>query len=111
MREATPRGRWFGRSWGLAQRWWGAGLDQRPLEVDVVAESMDGAAILVGEVKWSDGVDTRRVLAELEGKAARLPAANGREVQLGVWTKGRRRAAAGSRVFGPGDVLAVLGGE
>jgi hypothetical protein len=54
-----------GRSWKPSARWWGAGLDRRPLEIDVVAESIDGKAVLVGEAKWGGRVEVRSLVAEL----------------------------------------------
>lgn len=57
-----------------AARWWGTGLDRRPMEIDVVAESLDGKTLFVGEAKLSLAKgDARRVLAELEAKAKQLP--------------------------------------
>jgi len=40
-----------GIEWNVAQRWWGAGLDNKPFECDIVAESVDAQTLLVGEVK------------------------------------------------------------
>jgi AAA+ ATPase superfamily predicted ATPase len=108
VRESVPRASYFDRSWGPAHRWWGAGLDRRPLEVDVLAESSDGKAILVGEVKWSDDFEPGRVRAELQAKAVQLPMVGGRQVELGVWLKASARGTRKPGVFGPREVLAVL---
>ena len=44
------------------------------MEIDVVAESLDGKTLLVGEAKLSlSKGDASRVLAELEAKAMQLP--------------------------------------
>lgn len=60
-----------------AARWWGAGLDRRPMEIDVVAESLDGRVLLVGEAKLSlSKGEACRMLKELEEKANNLPFAN-----------------------------------
>ena len=60
--------------WRKVARWWGSGLDRKPMEVDVVAESADGSTLLVGEAKLSlTASEARRERAELEAKAARLP--------------------------------------
>ena len=53
-------------------RWWGNGLDRQPMEIDVVAESLDGRTLLVGEAKLS--MSARE--AELKSKAANRPFAN-----------------------------------
>ena len=50
-RASVPRLGCFGRAWGPASRWWGPGLDHRPLEVDLIAESKSGDALLASEVK------------------------------------------------------------
>lgn len=76
-RSAVPRLALDGESWMQASRWWGPGLDHRPLELDLVAASSDGSALLVGEVKLSLAAsEVPRALAELRGKADRLPFAS-----------------------------------
>jgi hypothetical protein len=96
------------RIWGPASRWWGPGLDRQPLEVDLVAQSSDGGSLLVGEVKWAAPRDTERLLAQLEGKARRLPAAAGREIVLALWLKAPGEGPAAERVLTPRQVLEVL---
>jgi AAA+ ATPase superfamily predicted ATPase len=85
VRASVPLARYAGRTWGRAANWWGPGLDRSPMEIDVVAESEDGSALLVGEVKWSRRVDWKREEAALRRKAANLPLAQDREVCLGLW--------------------------
>ena len=92
VRESVPRAGYFGVRWGPAASWWGPGLDRTPLEIDVVAESIDKERLLVGEVKWSETVDWGRDIAELRRKAENLPVAHGREVR---WPSGSRRAPPG----------------
>jgi len=63
--------------WKKVGRWWGAALNRKPMEVDVVAESSDGAVLMVGEVKLSlSKVEARHVMAELQEKARLLPFAS-----------------------------------
>ena len=60
--------------WGRVGRWWGTGLNRAPMEIDVVAESMDGRTLLVGEAKLA--LTAREALhakAELDAKARLLP--------------------------------------
>jgi len=97
-----------GKTWGPAGRFWGPGTDRKPLEVDVVAESLDGRSLLVGEVKWSAPRDAARLLAELEGKAKRLPFAAGREVVTALWLKAPVEGDVGKQVVTPRQVLDVL---
>ena len=57
-----------------AARWWGSGLDRKAMEIDVVAESLDGGTLLVGEAKLSlPKKEAVRVLRDLEAKASQLP--------------------------------------
>ena len=65
-----------GGRWRKASRWWGTGLDRRQMELDIVAESIDGKTLLVGEAKLSlTEKEAQRELAELEAKARLLPLA------------------------------------
>ena len=60
--------------WGKVARWWGAGINCEPMEVDVVAESTDGQTLLVGEAKLRlTDVEARHAFAELKAKARQLP--------------------------------------
>ena len=60
--------------WSNVGRWWGAGLNRQPLEVDVVAESSDGKTLLVGEAKLKlTKLEAEHALSELEVKAKLLP--------------------------------------
>ena len=107
-RASVPGSGYGGIEWGLAGRWWGAGLDRRPQEIDVVAESHSGDALLVGEVKWEDDVDRDRTFALLARKAAQLPIARGKKIALVLWTKSTGEKRRPSNVLTPGDVLRVL---
>jgi AAA+ ATPase superfamily predicted ATPase len=105
VRASISQTPYFNRSWGAARSWWGPGTDRVPLEVDVVAESTDGAALLVGEVEWTQEAGRHRLRAEIQQKAARLPFGRGREVMVGVWTpSGTGRGGH----FGPRDILRAL---
>jgi AAA+ ATPase superfamily predicted ATPase len=109
VREAVPRATFCGQRWGGASSWWGTGRDRVPLEVDVVAESANGAELLVGEVKWQDAVDWPREVAALRRKAERLPLAEGRTVRLAIWSKrAAPRPIRGVACLTPRHVLAAL---
>ena len=57
-----------------AARWWGYGVDRNPMEIDIVAESLDGETLFVGEAKLSlPKTEADRALAELEAKAKQRP--------------------------------------
>ena len=74
-RRSVPRLPIAGQEWGIAQRWWGGGsVSGQPMELDVVAESMDGEVLLVGEVKLTATADeVRRIHRRLLVKATDLP--------------------------------------
>jgi AAA+ ATPase superfamily predicted ATPase len=60
-----------------AARWWGSGLDRKAMEIDIVAESLDGETLLVGEAKLSlSETEAVRVLRDLEANARQLPFAS-----------------------------------
>lgn len=79
-----------------------------PLDVDLVASSVNGGSVLVGEVKWAAPSDAERLLAELDSKARRLPVAAGREVVLALWLKEPVGGKIADRVVTPRQVLDVL---
>ena len=71
MRKPVPGGR--GR-WRKVSRWWGSGLNRQPMEIDVLAESIDGKTLLAGEVKLSlTRREAEHALAELNAKVRQLP--------------------------------------
>lgn len=107
-RASVPVSGHRGIEWGPAARWWGAGLDRKPLEIDVVAESHSGDSLLVGEVKWENDVDRDRTFAMLAKKAAQFPIARGKKVVLVLWTKSTGEERRPSNVLTPREVLRVL---
>ncbi len=107
-RSSVPFLELFGERWRPASRWWGAGLDRKPLEVDLVAVNEEQDRVLVGEVKWTGRTGAARLLRELEKKAERLPFVKGRRVELGLWLKRPVSGSAGKHVVTPGQVLDVL---
>lgn len=108
-RDSVARANLLDVAWNPAAAWWGAGRDHRPLEVDVVAESVDGKSILLGSVKWEEETDLDRVEHELLAASRRLPFIDDRKVHHAVWVK---RSGSGKRVrktvIGPHQVLALL---
>ncbi len=109
VRSSVTRRRLFDQTWGEARSWWGPGKDRTPVEIDVVAESTDGAALLVGEIKWTASRDFDRLTATLRRKAENLPFAEGRQVFFGIWTlDAPGRILRGVGRFGPSGVLNSL---
>jgi hypothetical protein len=107
-RKSVPPLRCGGRSWKSASRWWGPGRDRRPLEIDILAESEDGEALLFGEAKWSAAAPQSELVRALRHKADRFPHLGARRVVLGLWLKDARRPLGGVTVFSPRQVLRVL---
>ena len=71
MRKSIPgvQGRWR-----KVARWWGSGLNRLPMEIDVLAESIDGKTLLAGEMKLSlTKREAEHAQAELEAKVRQLP--------------------------------------
>ena len=71
MRKPLPgvQGRWR-----KVSRWWGSGLNRQPMEIDVLAESVDGKTLLAGEAKLSlTKREAEHVQGELDAKVRQLP--------------------------------------
>lgn len=79
-RQAVSGGVIGGDMYNLAGRWWGNVSRDEFIELDVVAESMDGKKLLVGECKWTEGEENARLTYELTAKARKLPFLKGREI-------------------------------
>ena len=103
-RESVPFLPVHGGRWGAARRWWGADIERRPLEIDLVAEDPDGR-LLVGEVKWSSPRRGGDLFRELEQKIARLPFAKDREVVPMLWLAAPPEDLGADQVFTPRQVL------
>lgn len=78
------------------------------MEVDLVAESADGSALLVGEAKWAAVADLDRVVEQLRRKAENLPGRGDRKIVLGLWLRAPTRRPVGASVFTPGELLRAL---
>lgn len=108
-RASVPLLALHGKTWGPAARWWGRGLDRQPIELDVVAESIDGEALLVGEVKWSRLDDPGAELERLGRKVENFPLAAGRRVHRVFWClDGGGDTGHDAVVVWPGEVLAAM---
>jgi len=63
-----------------ASRWWGTGNDKKEMEIDLVADSVDGSSLLIGEVKWSEKPDPLSVEHSLSEKIRRFPYARNKKI-------------------------------
>ena len=101
---------WPGQEWGPASPWWASAGGA--VEFDVVAQSLDGKDLLVGECKWSEkktAFDMAGLAAKLREKAGKIPGSRGRRIVTAFWLGGNATALGRTgHVFGPGDVMSAL---
>jgi hypothetical protein len=98
-----------GKQWKPGQRWWGPGLDGERMEVDLVAESLDGESLLLGEAKWASNINIEAARARLRHCAANFPQVKGRELVLSYWLKERKGRKSASHIeLQPREVLSAL---
>lgn len=107
-RASVTQMKLFGHAWGPASRWWGAGLDKKPMEIDVVSVSDDNDALLLGEARWTEDADVDAILASLHRKAENFPHVKNREVLLVLWLKTGRKKKHGTKVITPPAVMRCL---
>jgi len=86
-RNAMPALNINGMAFNPAARWWGNGLDKKPIEIDIVSESADKTTLLIGEAKWTDQVYPEKIYNELQSKARNLPFARNREILHALFLK------------------------
>jgi AAA+ ATPase superfamily predicted ATPase len=95
-----------GNRFNPAERWWGNGLDGKPMEVDLVAESTDHKTLLIGEAKWSDKISPTEINASLNQKWLNLPFKKPRKVVKAVFSKAPPSVSHPElNHFGPEDVV------
>ena len=99
--------------YNVASRWWGNVTDgvrgkAKEVEIDLLAESVDGATLLAGECKWTSGIDSVHLLEELRHKVESLPfAARYREVRYALFLRESPHGNATCRVFLPEEIIAL----
>ena len=79
-----------GVMYGEARRWWGSILmDGKPqdVELDVVAESIDGKTLLIGECKWTTSENARHLTDYLKRVAEHLSFTKGKNVVVKLFLK------------------------
>lgn len=109
-RDSVARLTIGGKRWKPASRWWGKAGKGQEMEIDVVAESLDGTAILLGEAKWERKTRVRPLLETLRQKAANFPQARGKEIISAVWCKEPELTGNTSDIalIGPTEVMSAL---
>ncbi len=113
-REAVSGNLMFGHRWGEAGRWWGTVPCEtkgtfREMEFDVIAESTDGRALLVGECKWTNPEIASELHRKLVEKAGRLPLAKDKDIVPVLFLKNEPKdAPTGMTILYPQDVIQAL---
>lgn len=106
-RQAITGNNINGVIYGEAQRWWGSVINEsgkpEPIELDVVAESVDGKYLLVGECKWTNEENSEALTENLLRKAKLLPFSNNRTIIPVLFLK-KARDFSLDNVFLPGDI-------
>ncbi|MBK8101459.1 MAG: ATP-binding protein [Planctomycetes bacterium] len=87
VRDSVPRLTIAGRRWGPAVAWWGQTADGQPLEIDLVATSVqDHDQLLVGEVKLAATASELHAAAErLRALAPRCPELAGKQLHFAMF--------------------------
>lgn len=115
-REAVSGNKLFGHRWGEAGRWWGTVETEkgvfREMEFDVVAESTDGNALLVGECKWTNPELASVLQRKLFDKVSRLPIAVNKEIVPVLFLKNEPKdSPEGRNILYPQDVINAMYGD
>ncbi|MCX6278565.1 MAG: hypothetical protein NT004_10755 [Bacteroidetes bacterium] len=81
---------------------------ERPLEIDVLAESNDKSALLVGEVKWSETSNGDELENLLEQKCRNFPLSHDKTMVKALFLKKKIALRdANVHVLAPDDIVAV----
>lgn len=114
-REAVSGNIVNGIRWGEASRWWGAAKTAdgiREMEFDVVAESMDGKSILVGECKWTNPEVASKLMCNLMDKASVAPFAQGKDIVPVMFLKNKPKDKLENAVILlPADIIPMTYGD
>ena len=97
-----------GYTFGLAQSWWGNVSKTEKIEIDLIAESTDGKALLVGECKWTESENASRLLFELETKVEKLPFAQGKKIIPCLFLKNSPIDNFTQNIYLPNDIIRML---
>ena len=107
-RQAVSGAEMNGFIFGFARSWWGYVSKSERIEIDVIAESTDGKALLVGECKWTESENSSRLIYELEEKAQKLPFAKGKKIIPCLFLKVKPTDSIQQKVFLPDDIVQML---
>jgi AAA+ ATPase superfamily predicted ATPase len=101
-RQAVTSMKFNGVAFKQAYKWWAS--SKKPTGLDILAESVDGNCLLVGNCIWGDKVyGTKNIFNELEEKAALLPFLKNRTVIPVLFV--RETDKKEPNVYTPNDLL------
>jgi len=103
-RRSVPVEPLLDNNYDIAGRWWGLNTLDKPMEIDVIAESTDKESLLVGECKWSATDDIDTFLEQLALKAQLLPFARDKKIVPILFLKDANQKK-GANVILPGEVM------
>lgn len=113
-RQAVTGNEIFGELYGKASRWWGTVKTEdgfKHLEVDVVAESLDGNSILIGECKWTNPEIASVLIKELTKKISYLPFVKHKNLIPVLFLKNRPKDEAickNVQILYPHDIIELM---
>ncbi|MCM1168319.1 MAG: ATP-binding protein [Bacteroides sp.] len=114
-RQAVTGNLLYGYRWGEASRWWGSVKTEKgfqEMEFDVMAESLDGKALLVGECKWTVSEKASALKNKLLQKASILPFAKGKELVPVLFLKNPPGDKEGTaNLLYPEDIIGLAYGD
>ena len=92
-------------------RWWGTGINKEPLEIDIVAQSLDKKKMLIGEAKWSSTRNIKSLTRQLEQRTSELPFTRDKHVILALFLKEKSQTDIPTNVwvFTPEDIVKANG--
>ncbi len=107
-RQAISGAEIDGYTFGLAQSWWGNVTKTERIEIDLIAESTDGKALIVGECKWTESENVARLLFELETKVQKLSFAQGKKIIPCLFLKNSPSDKPTKNIYLPNDIIRML---
>ncbi|MDR1886402.1 MAG: ATP-binding protein [Prevotellaceae bacterium] len=103
-RQTVASTKFNGIAFKPASKWWGS--PKNPTGLDIVAESVDGNYLLIGDCQWGEKVyGTKNLFRELEEKIASFPFPNNRTVLPVLFLKETDKREKENNVYTPNDLL------
>ena len=96
----------------MASRWWGSYYNEEkkqylPVELDVVAESIDGKHLFLGECKWQEHIDAKEELIRLKTIAKGLPFGKDHEIHYALFLKEIPKNPDVVKIYYPDEIMAM----